>query len=88
MELKLRGIPFTRQETYPLYYRGELVGAYLADLIVDDTIILELKSVKQLTPVMEAQLLNYLRLSKVPVGYLMNCNGTRVVYRRFVLTGS
>jgi GxxExxY protein len=84
VELARAGIPFERQRVFPLFYRGEMVGAYIADLAVDNTIILELKSVSSLNKVMEAQLINYLRLSKVPVGYLLNFNGLKVEWRRFV----
>jgi GxxExxY protein len=87
IELQRRGIPHSRQKIYPLYYKGELAGAYIADLVVDNKIILELKSVRQLTNVMEAQLINYLRLSKVPVGYLINFRNTKVEWRRFIGTG-
>jgi GxxExxY protein len=69
---------------YPLYYKGELVGAYIADIVVANTIILELKSVSALSKVMEAQILNYLKLSGLPIGYLMNFNGLRVEWKRFV----
>jgi len=84
VELKLAGIPFSRQKIYPLHYKGELVGAYIADLVVANTIILELKSVQQLNKIMEAQLINYLKLSGIPVGYLINFNGLRVEWKRFV----
>ena len=84
VELSRAGIPFTRQHVFPLYYKGELIGAYIADMVVDNSIILELKSVKQLNHTMEAQLINYLRLSGVPVGYLINFNGTSVEWKRFV----
>jgi GxxExxY protein len=84
IELRRAGIPFERQKVFALYYKGEPIGGYIADLAVDNTIILELKSVQELSKVMEAQLINYLRLSKCPVGYLMNFNGTRVVWKRFV----
>lgn len=84
VELAHVGISFERQRVYPLHYRGELVGAYIADLVVDNTIILELKSVTSLNRVMEAQIINYLRLSKIPVGYLMNFNGIKLEWKRFV----
>jgi GxxExxY protein len=51
---------------------SKLAGNYIADMVVDGKIILELKSVTQLTQVMEVQLLNYLRLSGIQVGYLIN----------------
>jgi GxxExxY protein len=84
IELSKANIPFSRQKVYPLYYKGELVGGYIADLVVDNTIILELKSVHQLTKVMEEQIINYLKLSKLPVGYLINFNATRLEWKRFV----
>jgi GxxExxY protein len=84
IELSKAGIPFSRQQVYPLHYKGELIGGYIADLVVDNTIILELKSVQQLNRVMEAQLINYLKLSKLPVGYLINFNSTSLEWKRFV----
>ncbi|MBN1804117.1 MAG: GxxExxY protein [Sedimentisphaerales bacterium] len=57
----------------------------VADIVVDSSIILELKSVNHLSATMEAQLINYLRLSKAPVGYLVNFRNTKVQYRRFTV---
>ncbi|MEJ2664944.1 MAG: GxxExxY protein [Spirochaetia bacterium] len=84
IELSKAGVPFSRQQVYPLDYKGELIGGYIADLVVDNTIILELKSVQQLNRVMEAQLINYLKLSWLPVGYLINFNSTSLEWKRFV----
>jgi GxxExxY protein len=84
VELTRSGIPFERQKVYPLVYKGEYIGAYISDLVVDDKIILELKSVQHLTSVMEAQIINYLRLSGIPVGYLINFNSIRLEWKRFV----
>ena len=84
IELQHLGIPLERQKVYPVYYKGELAGAYIADMVVADTIILELKSVQSLNQTMEAQIINYLRLSKIPVGYLVNFRNTRVAWKRFV----
>ena len=84
VELSHVGIAFERQRVIPVIYRGEYVGAYFADLIIENTIIIEVKSVKALNEVMEAQVINYLKLSGLPVGYLVNFNGLRVAWRRFV----
>ena len=81
------GLEVERQAVYPLYYAGELAGAYVADLVVEGTVILELKSVHALTAAMEAQLLNYLRLSGAPVGYLVNFRNARVEWKRRVVSG-
>jgi GxxExxY protein len=84
VELRRSGILFERQKVFALFYKGECIGSFFADLVVDNTIILELKSVSAFAPVMEAQIINYLRLSKCPVGYLINFNGVRVEWKRFV----
>jgi GxxExxY protein len=86
VELQHRCIDVARQVVYPLQYRGEYIGAYIADVVVANTIIVELKSVTKLNEVMEAQLINYLKLSKLPVGYLINFCNTRLEWRRFVNT--
>ena len=84
IELTHQGLQVEQQKAFPVFYKGELTGAYLADLVVEDTIILELKSVKEFAPAHEAQLVNYLRISKLPVGYLINFRNPKVQYRRFV----
>jgi len=84
VELKNACIPFSRQKVYPVYYKGELVGDYIADIVVDNSIILELKAVKCFNPCMEAQLINYLKISGIPIGYLVNFYNTRVEWKRFI----
>ena len=84
VELRQLRLHLERQVVYQLAYRGEYVGAYVADLVVEDTVILELKSVKALSATMEAQLINYLKLSGLPVGYLLNFCNVRVEWKRFV----
>ena len=86
IELRRRKYTVQRQEVYPLFYEGEMAGAYIADLVVEGKIILELKSVKGFSPAMEAQLINYLRLSGIPVGYLVNFRYPRLEFRRRVVT--
>jgi GxxExxY protein len=73
---------FTRWST-----RAQVAGAYIADLVVEDCIIVELKAVKSLNELMQAQLINYLRLSGLQVGYLVNMAGSEVVWKRLVLSG-
>jgi GxxExxY protein len=78
------GIRFERQRVYPVYYSGQYIGTYIADIVVDNTIIIELKSVRQLNPVMFAQIINYLKLSGLQVGYILNFHNTKVEWKRFV----
>jgi GxxExxY protein len=74
-ELSLRGLRFVRQRALPVEYKGLLVECgYRIDLIVNDRILLELKTVERLLPIHEAQVVTYLRLARLPVGLLVNFN--------------
>jgi GxxExxY protein len=84
VELKLSRIQYEREQVFPLEYKGENVGTYFADIVVDNKIILECKSVEEFHPAMKSQLINYLKISRIPVGYLLNFRGRQVNWRRFV----
>ncbi len=74
-ELALRGIPFQRQVDLPIKYKNvELSAGYRIDILVDEIIVLELKSVERVMPIHQAQLLTYLRLSEIWLGLLINFN--------------
>jgi GxxExxY protein len=74
-ELADARIPFRSKVPLPVHYRDTtLDGGYIADVIVADRVILELKSVEHLLPVHESQLLTYLRLADVRIGLLINFN--------------
>jgi GxxExxY protein len=72
-ELGLRGHAFQRQVPLPVTYKGvRLDCGYRLDIVVEDTVILELKAVEEIAPVHEAQLMTYLKLSQKKVGLLIN----------------
>jgi GxxExxY protein len=74
-ELGSRGIPVLRQIALPIVYEGVRVNAgYRLDMVIGDSIIIEVKAIDQLTRLHEAQLLTYLRLSGLRLGFLMNFN--------------
>jgi GxxExxY protein len=74
-ELSLAGIAFQRQVPLPVRYKGLDIGtAYRLDILVAQTLIVEIKSVERLMPVHEAQLLTYLRLGNLRTGLLLNFN--------------
>jgi GxxExxY protein len=88
-ELARRGIPVSRQVVLPITYEGVTLDAgYRLDLVVDDSIIVEVKAVDALSRVHEAQLLTYLRLSGMRLGFLMNFNVQlfKQGLKRFVLS--
>jgi GxxExxY protein len=87
-ELGQHGIPFRQQLPVPVEYKGTRIECgYRIDLLVDDAVIVELKSVDQLAPVHEAQLLTYMKLARIRTGLLINFNQQRLVdgLRRFKL---
>ena len=74
-ELELRGISFECQKQLPLEYKGiRLECGYRIDLLVAGLVIVEIKSVESLAPIHEAQLLTYLKLTGIKVGFLINFN--------------
>ena len=74
-ELSQRGVAFQRQVPLPVCYKKvKLDCSYRMDLVVENTVVLELKAVETLLPLHEAQLITYLKLSKMPVGLLINFN--------------
>ena len=76
-ELTLRGIKFRCEVPLPINYKGlTLDCGYRIDLIIEESIILELKAVEKLLPIHEAQLLTYLKLTGIRVGLLINFNSS------------
>ena len=74
MELQDWSLSFVRQLTAPVLYKGIVIGEYRADLIVENQVVVEIKSVERLAGLHEAQLLAYMRVLKIPKGLLMNFN--------------
>jgi GxxExxY protein len=74
-ELELRGIAYHSQVTVPVEYKGrQIAKGYFIDLLVEGSLIVEIKSVDKLLPIHSAQLMTYMRLQKVSSGLLMNFN--------------
>lgn len=74
-ELQLRDIPYARQLTVPVHYKGIMLeSGYRLDLLVENQVVVEIKAVDALLPVHEAQILTYMRLGEWRVGLLLNFN--------------
>ena len=88
IELARRTIPFSAKQELEVYYKGQrLQKTYIPDLFCYGKIILELKSVKDLQPDHEAQLLNYMRVTKTALGYLFNFGQpTGLQWKRYILS--
>lgn len=84
-ELRKVGLQVRQQVGVAVHYDGVVVGEYSADLLVEDTVIVELKAIKTLDPVHVAQGLNYLRATGLPLCLLLNFGTPRLQIRRLVL---
>jgi GxxExxY protein len=84
-ELQLQGLRAESKRNLTVTYKGMEVGQYVADIVVDDRVVIELKTVQMLTKVHEAQLLNYLKATGIKVGLLVNFVHPKAEIRRFVV---
>lgn len=74
VELRDAGLSFAQQTIVPVMYKGREIGEYKPDLVVEDAVIVEIKSVARHDPVFEAQVLTYLRVTGKRIGLLINFN--------------
>ena len=87
MELSARKIPFAKEVRLPIFYKGqELPTIYRADFVCYGNIIVELKAIKQLGGIETAQIINYLKATKFPLGLLLNFGSKSLEYERFANT--
>ena len=83
--LDKEGVPAKQQAPANVYFQGKAVGQYFADILVDDKVILELKTVDAISDVHKAQVLNYLRATGLKLGLILNFAKPRLEYKRLVL---
>ena len=84
IELLKAGLDAESQKPITVYYESEIVGEFVADIMVNDTIILELKSVRRIIKAHEVQLVNYLVATEKPVGLILNFGEKKVEIKRKV----
>ncbi len=77
------GLSANRQVALPVWFRGQKVGDFRVDMLVENCVLLELKSARSLDPAHEAQLLHYLKSTEIEIGMLLNF-GTRPQFRRLI----
>ncbi len=83
-ELRKRGLTVEQQVRIKVYYDGTIVGEYIADLVVQDVVLCELKANESITNIDLAQLINYLRATEIEVGLLFNFGPKPKFERRFL----
>jgi GxxExxY protein len=83
-ELTLRKITFEPQVRLPVYYKGTLVGEYVADYVIDSKIILEIKAVSQFNDAHKAQAIHYLTATGYRLALLINFGPSSLEYKRII----
>jgi GxxExxY protein len=86
VEFRLRRIPYTQQERHRVLYKDELVGEYVPDLVVQQQLIVDTKTIDRITDHERGQILNYLRITTLLVGIILNFKHARLEWERLVLT--
>lgn len=77
-----KGLKVQSEVPLSVYFRGKVIGKYNADLIVDETVIVELKAVSALTAEHQAQVINYLKATNIQVGLLINFGRPKIEIKR------
>jgi GxxExxY protein len=83
-EIEKRNIAFERQKLIEVIYKGDKIGEYRLDIVVDNKIILELKAVSDLNSTFEAQLFSYLKATDMKLGILLNFGKKKLEFKRVV----
>ena len=82
IKLKQIGLTVVQQAPVKVYFEGQLVGDYVADILIEGNVILEIKAVSELTKANEVQLVNYLKATGIKVGLLVNIGAKLKIVRR------
>jgi GxxExxY protein len=85
VELNARGITVDQQKAYPIMYRDTEVGKYIPDLIVAESLVLDTKTVNQIADQEKGQMLNYLRITDLKVGLILNFKRPKLEWERIIL---
>ena len=84
VELTAAGLHVLQQHPIPVYYRGEMVGDYVADLVVEQCVLVELKASKNFDEIHSAQCINYLKATGFKICLLINFGKSKIEIKRFV----
>ena len=85
VEFRLRGIPFRQQPVFDVNYKGSKVGLFVPDLIVFESLVVDTKVIDKITDHERGLMLNYLRITKLRVGVILNFRHAKLEWERLVL---
>ena len=83
--LNERGIKAEQQKEIKVYFRGAIIGNYIADILIEDSIIVELKTVERIVDIHRAQVMNYLKATRLKLAMIINFKNKSLEYERIVL---
>ena len=86
VEFHHRGIPFEQQHAFPVMWRNIQVGEFIPDLIAYGKIVVDTKTIERITDIERGQMLNYLRITRLPVGLIINFKKPKLEWERIVLS--
>ena len=87
IELQNKDLKYERQKLLPVYYKSKKIGDFRIDLVIENSVLVELKSVERFDPVFESQVLSYMKLGKFKLGLLINFNSRllKTGIKRYIL---
>jgi|SRR5438445_12211844 len=85
VEFGLRKIPYRQQPNFPMTYKGHGIGVFIPDLIAFESVIVDTKVIQRITDLERGQILNYLRITKLRVGVILNFKSPKLEWERIVL---
>jgi GxxExxY protein len=85
IEFGLRNIPYRQQPNYEMFYKNQRVGLFIPDLIAYDAVVVDTKVIDRITDIERGKMLNYLKITKVRVGVILNFKNPKLEWERLVL---
>jgi GxxExxY protein len=85
VEFRLKGIPFEQQRRFEVVYKGVQIGEFIPDLIVAGAVVVDAKVIERITDLERGQMLNYLRITKLRIGLILNFKKSKLEWERLVL---
>ncbi len=86
IEFQIREIAYERQKPIDVYYKGEIIKNFIADMVVDNKIIVELKAIKKFGDYEMAQVINYIKSTNMEIGLLINFGARSLEFKRLILS--
>ena len=85
IEFSEKGIPFQQQKKFSVLYKNKIVGEYIPDFIIADQIVLEIKTIDRITNIEKGQILNYLKVTGLSIGLILNFKNPKLEWERIIL---